>query len=98
MYTFDFCGHLCHRNYAIEIVRKIKITNSLTLNEHSSLTGLSILNTNVHTSKSKMINKQYQNQPLWVLNLGPKGIVLILVLGAIQTKPSVQYKDNYACF
>ena len=31
------------------------------------------------------------------MNPGHKVIARILVLGAFQAKPSVQYKDNYAC-
>ena len=47
--------------------------------------------------KDKMINKWYKINRFWVLNPGQKVIAHILVLDAIQAKPSVQYKHNYAC-
>ena len=46
--------------------------------------------------KAKWLINDTKNNRFWVLNPGQKVIARILVLDAIQAKPSVQYKDNYA--
>ena len=71
--------------------------NIHTVSPPSSLTVFSIADTHVRTSKSQIITNDIKINCFWVLNPDQKGIARILVLDAIQAKPPVQYKDNYAC-
>ena len=96
---------ICYLDFTL-ILRKIKIISSLTLsiltlmNIHIvHLPVLQSLASQIHMCaprKAKLTNDTKINR-FWVLNPGQKVIARILVLDAIQAKPSVQYKDDYAC-
>jgi len=86
---------LCHRSYATWILRKIKIASSLTL---SILTLMNIQTVHLPVLQSSAWQirmcaprkaKWYPNQPFLGSESGSESYLYILVLDAIQAKPSV---------